>query len=57
MRSTSTDPETAKAAQRTDAQPAQPAYTTAEGIKLKARFTQADVQTQATATLQAGIPP
>ncbi|ARK11522.1 methylmalonyl-CoA mutase [Fibrella sp. ES10-3-2-2] len=56
MRTPSTDSQPAKTAPDKDAQPTLPAYTTAEGIRLKPRFSQADVPT-GVSNWQAGIPP
>ncbi|NID12617.1 methylmalonyl-CoA mutase [Fibrivirga algicola] len=56
MRTPSTDSQPAKTAPDKDAQPTLPAYTTAEGIRLKPRFSPADVPT-GVFNWQAGIPP
>ncbi|XWW46380.1 methylmalonyl-CoA mutase [Fibrella sp. USSR17] len=56
MRTPSTDSQPAKTAPDKDAQPTLLTYTTAEGIRLKPRFSQADVPT-GVFNWQAGIPP
>jgi len=56
MRTTSSDPQPAKSTQGVDPQSTSPAYTTAEGIKLKPSFSVADVPS-GVANWQAGIPP